>query len=422
MICFAGTLCPATAQVSDTVRYRFIPDTGFLRFLNTTAMMDPDFYGTLGQGGIAPIQLRSIKKYLPDSVTLLEYIPCRDSLFILFVNQDRASLAIVSVPRDTITAKVKQLLDAVSFQQVPSNLRPLAVRGLKVTAKEGKPYRSFAVLSDELYDILLGPVQPLLKGKKYISIAAYGSLANLPFQLLGQRGQDGQVDLAAQDLSFFYINDIETFRSISSRKQPVVKEISSIICFGNPDGTLPSAEKEVKAIRGIYPSTVVITGKKATADTLYKMNFHNTILHIATHGVIDMGDFNRSYLLFADLPGQPRSGRLMMQEIFGMDQLSEVRMVVMSACNTGVSLLSDSLMVGASMSMVMSRTGIRTVIASLWPVDDEATSKLMTKFYRNIAAMSVVEALRHAQATLSNDPQYTHPYFWGGFILVGDWR
>ncbi|HQW45252.1 MAG TPA: CHAT domain-containing protein, partial [Chitinophagaceae bacterium] len=66
--------------------------------------------------------------------------------------------------------------------------------------------------------------------------------------------------------------------------------------------------------------------------------------------------------------------------------------------------------------------GVKTVVASLWKVHDEATSILMTEFYKNIEHMSKAEALRQAQISLTHNPKYQHPYYWAPFLLYGSWR
>jgi CHAT domain-containing protein len=55
-------------------------------------------------------------------------------------------------------------------------------------------------------------------------------------------------------------------------------------------------------------------------------------------------------------------------------------------------------------------------------VNDEATGILMTEFYKNLESMDKVDALKMAQVKLSGNPIYSHPFYWGGFVLYGDWR
>ncbi|HEX6335221.1 MAG TPA: CHAT domain-containing protein, partial [Flavisolibacter sp.] len=66
---------------------------------------------------------------------------------------------------------------------------------------------------------------------------------------------------------------------------------------------------------------------------------------------------------------------------------------------------------------------VKSVVASLWKVDDEATSVLMNEFYRGLSRnLDKVDALRAAQEKLSRDPRFSHPFFWGAFVLYGEWK
>ena len=68
--------------------------------------------------------------------------------------------------------------------------------------------------------------------------------------------------------------------------------------------------------------------------------------------------------------------------------------------------------------------GVPRIVASLWQVPDQATAALMALFYRDMVRdhLSPSAALRHAQLTLRKTPRWSHPYFWAGFTLQGDWR
>ena len=69
------------------------------------------------------------------------------------------------------------------------------------------------------------------------------------------------------------------------------------------------------------------------------------------------------------------------------------------------------------------RAGARSTIASLWSVDDQATSLLMTKFYQELANSKITksEALRRAQLAVLKQDEFKHPYFWSAFVLIGNW-
>ena len=153
------------------------------------------------------------------------------------------------------------------------------------------------------------------------------------------------------------------------------------------------------------------------------------MVHFATHGNLDYQDFEQSYLTLAPSPGGQDDGRLTLKEVWRMTGFGGRRMVVLSACNTAV---SEEKVAGwpNSPATAFLDIGVPTVIASLWPVDDAATSILISAFYRNLLrvnptthqAMSTAEALRAAQLALRADPRYAHPYYWGAWVLVGDPR
>ncbi len=65
--------------------------------------------------------------------------------------------------------------------------------------------------------------------------------------------------------------------------------------------------------------------------------------------------------------------------------------------------------------------GVPTVIGTLWPVDDEGTARLVRAFYRSLAGgRDAASALRAAQDEVRRDPATSHPYYWAGFVLVGE--
>ena len=66
--------------------------------------------------------------------------------------------------------------------------------------------------------------------------------------------------------------------------------------------------------------------------------------------------------------------------------------------------------------------GSRTLLVSLWPVEDETTSRLMARFYQRLREDGARTALRGAQLELLAEPRTRDPFFWAAFNMVGDWR
>jgi CHAT domain-containing protein len=102
--------------------------------------------------------------------------------------------------------------------------------------------------------------------------------------------------------------------------------------------------------------------------------------------------------------------------------LKNANLVTLSACETALSKIQggDDL-VGLSRGFIYA--GTPSLLATLWEVDDQSTSILMEHFYKNwLKGMSKSVALRQAQITLKQIPQYSHPSFWAPFVMIGDWR
>jgi CHAT domain-containing protein len=146
-------------------------------------------------------------------------------------------------------------------------------------------------------------------------------------------------------------------------------------------------------------------------------------VHFATHAVIDSRQPDRSAVVLAmvDRAGKPVDGLLRMKEIYNLRLNADT--VVLSACRTalGKEIRGEGLI---ALTRGFMQAGARRVVASLWSVEDRATSELMREFYRNVLTnrMTVAEALRRAKLHLRRDPRWTSPFYWAGFTVQGDWR
>jgi CHAT domain-containing protein len=122
-----------------------------------------------------------------------------------------------------------------------------------------------------------------------------------------------------------------------------------------------------------------------------------------------------------DEHGRAQDGFLRLNDIYNLRLNAEV--VVLSACETalGRDVRGEGL-IGLTQGFLSA--GARRLVASLWQVPDRATAELMARFYGYLLndGLRPAEALRQAQAWSAQQPRFRDPYFWGGFILVGDWR
>ncbi len=138
------------------------------------------------------------------------------------------------------------------------------------------------------------------------------------------------------------------------------------------------------------------------------------ILHFATHAAFVPGAPDESFILFGD--GDVASFRDLR-----FWNLSNTDLVVLSACETGLGgHLGDGIEI-LGFGYVMQEAGAKAAIASLWQVSDDGTQALMNAFYAALQQdkLSKVAALQKAQLSLLNGI-YDHPYYWAGFILIGN--
>jgi CHAT domain-containing protein/tetratricopeptide (TPR) repeat protein len=298
----------------------------------------------------------------------------------------------------------------------------------------------FADLSRTIYNLLLAPVERELQGASRVVLVPDGPLWNLPFQAL----QDGSGGYLLEHHALSYAPSLAVLRELrkSEAAPPVAKAstplASTLLAVGNPSigaagkaapaqlrgrtlAPLPEAEEEVHALGSLYQSGKgqVLTGAEATESRVKSSAGGFKILHFATHGVLESGNPLYSYLVLAQGTGEAgEDGLLEAWEILGLHL--EADLVVLAGCETARGAVgSGEGLIGLTWAFLAA--GSRSVVASQWEVDSAATRTFMLKFHgRLLAGGSRAEALQRAARDLAAMPQYRHPFYWAGFLLVGD--
>jgi CHAT domain-containing protein len=300
---------------------------------------------------------------------------------------------------------------------------PLEVKTFK-PKEEGRSalYEMFVLpffkTSEELYRVLIKPVERELSKFRVLGIIPNGKLHLLPFQALGEKAPEGNFQFLLEDKSLFQLNG-QSILKFAQKRATKIGGKARLIAFGNPDNSLKYAEKEIELIKGIFSKSKAFLREDATEDKVKTGLGGFDILHLATHGKMK-GEIRESYILLAQSSDGREDGRLFLREIWGLP-LRGYQLVTLSACETAKGKeASGDIMV--SLETAFLRAGTPTILASLWGVDDQATGILMKSFYENLTRQGKAEALRGAQAALMKDPRFAFPYYWAPFILVGDWR
>jgi CHAT domain-containing protein/tetratricopeptide (TPR) repeat protein len=256
--------------------------------------------------------------------------------------------------------------------------------------------------------------------------------------------------------------------AFTPRPQPA-EDAPLLTARGEGFTPLPGSRREVEAIARLFPRADTLLGSDASEQRLDQLAGEGRLrqyryLHLATHGFIDPAQPMRSFLALSQnglsgpaeqvLRGRPAySGRLTAADILGRWRL-DADLVTLSACESGLGKYeAGEGYVGFAQGLLLA--GAHSMVLSEWSVDDDATALLMTRFYQNLLgkrpgldrplpkAEGLREAkdwLRHLDAAEAGErlaalprgtigakrpapagpKPYAHPYYWAGFILVGD--
>ena len=207
------------------------------------------------------------------------------------------------------------------------------------------------------------------------------------------------------------------------RPQSTQRALESLRSGGS--ARLIHSSEEADAIAKAAPrgTTMIARGFEATRETA--MNAHlgeYQIVHFATHGFLDSEhpELSGIVLTMVDKNGVEKNGMMPLHDIYNMELSAEL--TVLSACQTALGKdIKGEGFVGLTHSFISA--GSKSVVASLWKVDDRATAALMEDFYQSMLqkGMSPAAALRAAKLKVMQDKRWHNPYYWAGFVVQGEY-
>lgn len=280
----------------------------------------------------------------------------------------------------------------------------------------------------QLHELLIKPIADLLpkKESEKVIFIPQESLFLVPFPAL----QDEQGKYLIEKHTILTAPSIQVLDL--TRKQKLGSQNSrqgEVLVVGNPTmpkvalepgkplaqlPSLPGAEREAKEIAPLF-KTKAITGSQATKAAIVQQMSKARIVHLATHGLLDDNQGLGSAIALA--PSTKDNGLLTAEEILNLKLNADL--VVLSACDTGRGRVTGDGVIGLSRSLISA--GVPSVIVSLWAVDDNSTSVLMTEFYKNLQQkQDKATALRQAMLTTMKQDKYENPLHWAAFTLIGE--
>ncbi len=217
---------------------------------------------------------------------------------------------------------------------------------------------------------------------------------------------------------------------------------SQVLFVANPDGSLPSSEIEIRRAAKLFRNSISFVGESAGHENVLKNLPNVDLAHFACHA--SFGDCDASEIGLRLAESSQHSGFLSLRNIAGNIEVAQSSTIVLSACRSGrIKMDAGDEFIGLSSAFIVA--GARTVIGTLWPVDDMSTALLMSNFYSSrVCGLSSPRALRRAQLWLRDltvseihslvepntfenfglpdNPSYTpfgHPYYWAPFFSIG---
>lgn len=355
------------------------------------------------------ITLTEFQRSLSPSEAVLEYIVDDPSSYCLIITPKNSR--IVTLPGErTISAAVAAYL------------------------KEVKAKHTAHAEARKLYQLLLALI-PEAQGKEQLVIVRDGQLHLVPFDALIDIHERYVVEsqtvvYAPSATSFFLLrttarpkNEPQALLAIGGVPYDHSGLKLSAVTRGFNDGglaDLPSSENEARAAIEALPNKLntLLVGNKAT-ETAFKKSANHRMIHLAVHGIANETRPDRAALVLLSDPPNGEDGFLEASEIVQLSLNSDL--VVLSACDTAVGPVHGEEGI-STLSRAFLIAGARTVVSTLWSIDDDTTLYLMKSFYAELArGKTAPYALRIAKKKMLGTfgPTKALPYYWAGFTVEG---
>ncbi|MBD2019124.1 tetratricopeptide repeat protein [Leptolyngbya sp. FACHB-36] len=374
-------------------------------------------------------QIKRIAK--THKASLVEYSIIYDSFKIQGKRATRESELYIWVIQPTGEISFRQVDLKPLWQQhntslsrlVIGNQESLAVRGRNTLGVNPQPNLP------TLYQLLIDPIAPLLPKdpNAHVIFIPQGPLFQVPFPAL----QTADGNYLIQKHAILTAPSIQVLALTQQQRQKLASQVplgsGKALVLGNPTmpqmslslgaaeqalPPLPGAEAEAKTIAALLNTQAIIGAQGTKAEITRKMP-QASIIHLATHGLLDNIRGLGSAIALA--PSGTDNGWLTAEEILEMKL--QASLVVLSACNTAEGRITGDGVIGLSRSLISA--GVPSVIVSLWAVPDAPTAELMQAFYQNLQRNpDKAQALRQAMLTMMKT--HPQPRDWAAFTLIGE--
>ncbi|MCY7374705.1 MAG: CHAT domain-containing protein [Pyrinomonadaceae bacterium] len=359
-----------------------------MRQIASTRSSRADFTGQTAANETENFKL--LQKSLGERKALIEFVNSGGNLSA-FVITDGKIQYFESLAKES---EVLSLLESLQFQF--GALR-YGAKNLGKFVDELKKRADFYLR--KLYEKLFAPLENFV-GNRDLVIVPVGATNYVPFHALF----DGAKYLI-ETREIVHAPGATVWQFLASKRQ---KKSDHALLIGYADERIPLVNREIETLKKIFPHAESFTGERANVAAFIKNAARFDILHLACHG-----QFRPESPLFSSL--HLADGWLTVRDIAA--QKLKAELVTLSACETGLNkIFAGEEILGLARGFLSA--GAKSLLLSLWTVNDEATGDLMQKFYeQRQTGKSSAKSLQIAQKNFIE--RGVHPYFWSPFLLIG---
>ena len=379
----------------------------------------PTYYDIKYQTYTIPLQ--QIQTYIKDSEqVILEYFMGEEYLYVFRVQADTCWWYEQRIPN--------------SYEKTVYELRSALTNYSLITEHPRWAYQSFVSAATRFHAQFVAPFLPEDLPIKQLLIIPDGMLHYIPFGVLlrqppdetrDQEGDYQALDFLLKHYPISYSYSATLWVRNNQLEAPdnngQCLGLAPSIQFSSHQDSLPWTQRELEAIQQVFDGHYFY-GQAANKGLFQARAERYNIIHLATHGIVNMQNPMRSLLSFGPEGPLEDSDALYAYEIHNLSL--NANLVVLSACETGFGKTERGEGV-LSLARAFLFAGTPSVVTTLWEVNDFTSAALIELFYANLAeGMSKPEALRQAKLTFlsKTDEISGHPTYWASFITIGSAR
>ncbi len=405
-----------------------------IRLVNYFEQRFPDYFRL--KFDLKTVSLSQAQQMLEPQQTLLEYFTGDSSIFVFVLHRNDSQ--VLELPRNfPLATWVQDLREGISGYHTAK---------VKKHGQYEMTVRQYADYAQKLHQKLLAPIAAYLTPE--LIVIPGDMLANIPFEAL-LAGVPKDIDnfktypFVLRNHTIQYAYSVTMLQQMIARQHRalVTDDMLAVAPFFDEDSValaqrlaqhdalrlgispLPySGEEVVKVKTRFGGKSKMLIGKAATKQQFIALAHKYQVLHLATHGKANhrAGDF--SYLAFAVDEDHPENGLLSVGELYNCSLNADL--VVLSACETGIGeeLRGEGVI---SLARAFAFAGAKSIVSSLWSVNDKSTMQVMENFYTELnlgTPKNIALANAKKQYLEQNPGREAHPFYWASFVALGDMR